>query len=60
MVNLLSKCMAYLPTVPERPGQSWIYCSCPLSCTQNAIYLECSRKSGHQLPRPSQVLVPYT
>ena len=26
----------YLPTVLEHPGQSWIYCSCPLSHTQDA------------------------
>ena len=31
---------AYLPTVLERLGQSQIYCSCPLSRTQFAIYPE--------------------
>ena len=48
-LNLLS----YLPTVPERPEQSRIYCSFHLAHTQDAIYLECPGKSGHQLPRPS-------
>jgi len=47
----------YLPTVPECPGQSRIYCCCPLSHTEDVIYLECPGNSGHQLPRPSQVLV---
>jgi len=47
----------YLPTVLEHPGQSRIYCSRPLSRTQEAIYLESPAKSGHQLPRYCTVAV---
>ena len=40
---------------PRTSGTVLDYCSCLLSHTQDAIYLECP---DHQLPRPSQVLVP--
>ena len=50
--NAKAKCGLYKCVPANSSGQSQIYCSCPLSRMQDAIYLECPGKLGHQLPRP--------
>ena len=36
---------------PETPRQSRIYCSCPFSCMEKAIYLESSERSCLKLEK---------